>query len=32
MCDYPEKIKDKRIVDLFDVDSDCPKNKKKEEK
>jgi hypothetical protein len=25
LCDWPRKLKDKKIVDLFDVDSECPK-------
>jgi len=28
LCDYRRKIKDKRIVDLFDINSNCPYKKK----
>jgi len=32
LCDYPRKIDDKKIVDLFDIESDCPKMKTQKEK
>ncbi len=28
LCDYPWKIKDKRIVDLFDIEPNCPYGEK----
>lgn len=31
LCDWPQKLKDKRIVDLFMVESDCPKPSPKPE-
>ena len=30
LCDYPWKIKDKFIVDLFDIEPNCPYKKKEE--
>ncbi len=32
LCDFPYKVKDKFIVNLFDVESNCPKMKWIEEK
>ncbi len=28
LCDYPMKIKDKKLVDLFDIEPNCPYKKR----